>query len=110
MGKASRSKGRRGQTIAKQLLRERDWQVDELAAGIASEDLIATDTAGRRYCVEVKNTAGVYPQHVAQAKRQAASKRMAWMLMSKIAGTSSWLVQRQGENPSIWMERQDETK
>ena len=25
-----------------------------------------------------------------------------WMLLSKIAGTSSWLVQRQGMAPVVW--------
>jgi hypothetical protein len=104
MSAASRRKGRAGETQAKHLLLERDFAVDDLAGGIASADLIATDSAGATWCVEVKNCASVLRTHREQAMRQAASRRLRWMLISKIAGTSSWLVQRQGERPVVWHE------
>jgi Holliday junction resolvase-like predicted endonuclease len=104
MSAASRRKGRAGETAAKHLLQARDYAVDDLAGGITSADLIATDAAGVTWCVEVKNCAGILLGHKAQAMRQAASRRLRWMLISKLAGTSSWLVQRQGERPCVWHE------
>jgi Holliday junction resolvase-like predicted endonuclease len=107
-GKSARDRGRRGETAAKHLLLERDYCVDDLAGGITSADLIATDTAGATWCVEVKNCAGILPAHKAQAMRQAASRRLRWMLISEIANSSSWLVQRQGERPCVWHEGGEE--
>ena len=37
-GRATRTKGRRGQTEALNLLRDRDWTVADLSAGVDSED------------------------------------------------------------------------
>ena len=108
MSAASRRKGRAGETAAKHLLQARDYVVDDLSGGITSADLIATDAAGATWCVEVKNCAGILPGHKAQAMRQAASRRLRWMLISKLAGTSSWLVQRQGERPVVWHEGGEE--
>jgi hypothetical protein len=104
MSAASRRKGRVGQLAARHLLLERDWSVAELNGGTSVEDFIATDPTGAAWCVEVKNCAGILPAHKAQAMRQAASRRLRWMLISKLAGTSSWLVQRQGERPVVWHE------
>jgi predicted RecB family endonuclease len=104
MSAASRRKGRAGETAAKHLLQARDFAVDDLAGGITSADLIATDAAGVTWCVEVKAQVVVSVAHRDQAMRQAASRRLRWMLISKLAGTSSWLVQRQGERPCVWHE------
>lgn len=107
MGKASRDKGRRGQRAAQSLLIQRDWTVAELNAGTAVEDLIATDVSGKAWSVEVKNTAGITTAHRAQAMAQAQERRLPWMLMSHIHGTSSWLIQRSGHRPTVW--HQDNT-
>jgi len=40
-GRATRAKGRRGQTEALNLLRDRDWTVADLSAGVDSEDGLA---------------------------------------------------------------------
>lgn len=102
-GAASRSKGRRGQQDAQALLKSRDWSVAELNAGTAKEDFWACDlNSGRTYSVEVKNTTAITLAHKRQAMRQAEAARLPWMLLSHIAGTSSWLVQRQGERPVVW--------
>ena len=106
-GAASRRKGAKGQNQAATLLRERDWVVDQITAGIAAGDLIGTDSAGKTWCVEVKNCAGILPGHIKQAMEQAKKRRLPWMLMSKIAGTSSWLIQRQADKPMVWHERQE---
>ncbi len=102
MSKASRSKGRRGQTEAANLLRSRDWCVVETAAGMSQEDFIAVDDSGQSWSVEVKNTVAITAAHRKQAMEQAEKRRLPWMLVSKIAGTSSWLVQRKGERPVVW--------
>lgn len=102
-GATSRRKGARGQCEVANLLRQRDWVVDQITAGIAAGDLIGTDIDGQTWCVEVKNCAGILPAHVKQAQEQGRKRRLPWMLVSKIAGTSAWLVQRQGKGPVVWM-------
>lgn len=105
-GARTRNKGRRGQTAAANLLRSRDYTVADLSAGVATEDLLATDPEGKTWCCEVKNTASIIPAHLKQAMEQAKARRVPWMLMNKIAGTSSWLVRRQGERPVVWHEQE----
>lgn len=104
MGKAARAKGRRGQTMFTAMLRQRDWAVAELAAGMETEDLIATDPAGKLWSVEVKNQAVISHAHRQQAQEQAKARRLPWLLASKISGTDCWLVQRQGLRPQVWPE------
>ena len=101
-GKRTRAKGRRGQTEALNLLRDRDWTVADLSAGVDSEDGLACDPEGQYWAVEVKNCAQITLANRRQAMEQAKRRRLPWMLMNKIAGTSSWLVQRQGKRPVIW--------
>ena len=102
MSKASRSKGRRGQQEAGNMLKSRDWSVAELNAGTVAEDFIAVGPFGTSYSVEVKNTVAITVEHRKQAMRQAKERKLPWMLLSKIAGTSCWLVQRQGCDPVVW--------
>ncbi len=104
MSAASRNKGRKGQREAGELLRSRDWTVAELNAGTVAEDFIAVCPQGKSYSVEVKNTIAITEAHRKQAMKQATERRMPWMLVSKISGTSSWLVQRQSEKPVVWSE------
>lgn len=106
MSKASRDKGRRGQTAAANLLKDRDWIIVPVTAGVKCEDIVGTDGMGRQWSIEVKNCVNITQAHVAQAKEQAKARRLPWMLMSKIAGTSSWLIQQQGMRPSIWHEKE----
>ena len=104
MSKASRNKGRKGQREAADLLRSRDWNVVEVNAGTAVEDFIAIDTNGITYSVEVKNTVSIELAHKKQAMKQAAARKLPWLLVSKIADSSSWLIQRKGEKPVVWSE------
>lgn len=108
MSKAARDKGRRGQREAQALLTGRDWRVAELNAGTAVEDLIAVDRIGQSWSVEVKNTVAITVAHRAQAMAQGKARRLPWMLLSKIAGTSCWLVQRQGMRPVVWNEQNED--
>ena len=102
MGKQARDKGRRGQREASELLRSRDWNVVETNAGTAVEDFVAIDPQGKAHSVEVKNTVSITTTHRAQAMAQAKARRLPWMLLSRVSGTTSWLVQRQGQRPAIW--------
>ena len=106
-GKASRRKGAKGQSEFADILRDHDWVVDQITAGIASADLIATDPAGKTWAVEVKNCASILPAHLKQAMEQGEKRRLPWMLASKIAGTSSWLVQRKGRTPVVWSAKEN---
>lgn len=110
MGKSARDKGRRGQREAQTLLHGRDWRTAELNAGTAVEDMIATDPDGRAWAVEVKNTVSITTAHRAQAMTQGNARRLPWMLLSKIAGTASWLVQRQSHRPAVWHESTQRTE
>ena len=110
MAKSSRDKGRRGQREAQALLASRDWRTAELNAGTAVEDMIATDPEGKAWAVEVKNTVSITTAHRAQAMTQAKARRLPWMLLSKIACTGSWLVQRQGHRPAVWHESTKRTE
>lgn len=94
-GKATRDKGRRGQTEAVKILRNRDWNIADLTSGVSSEDALARDPEGAWWVIEIKNCAVISTQHQEQAKRQAQARQLPWMLMSKIANTSCWLVQQQ---------------
>ena len=38
---------------------------------------------------------------IKEADREAVRK-LPWMLASKIAGTSAWLIQRKDEKPTVW--------
>ena len=101
MSKNSRSKGRRGETEAKNLLRDRDWEVADLTAGVSSEDFWATDQNGVTWSVEVKNRKVINMREFrAQAVRNSGKK--PWMVMAKIEGLSEWLICRQGEKSQIW--------
>ena len=109
MGKASRDKGARGQSMFANMLRARDWTVDPIASGIKREDLIATDAWGYKWSVEVKNCLDITRVHRDQAIEQARKRKLPWMLASKISGTRSWLVQRRGKPPTIWHEPSEDT-
>ena len=107
-GASSRRKGAKGQSVAADMLRSRDWAVDQITCGIAAADLIGTDADGKTWAVEVKNCAAILPSHRKQAIEQGDKRRLPWMLMSKLAGTSSWIVQRKGARPVIWHEQGEE--
>ena len=104
-GASTRNKGRRGQTAAANLLRDRDWTVADLSCGIATEDLIAVDPDGKSWACEVKNTMNITQDHVRQANAQAKARRLPWMLMNHISGSRCWLVRRQGMRPEVWEEK-----
>jgi len=107
MSKSQRSKGARGQSTVARMLADRDWVVDPITSGVMREDMIATDCDGRQFSVEVKNTATITRAHVKQAMTQAEARKLPWMLLNKIEGTSSWLVRRKGEKPVVWHEKEE---
>lgn len=110
MAKASRDKGRKGQREAKNVLQDRDFNVIETNSGTSVEDFVAIDPDGKAWAVEVKNTVSITTAHRAQAMTQAKARRLPWMLLSKIAGTASWLVQRQSHRPAVWHESTQRTE
>lgn len=104
-GSRSRSKGRRGETAAKRLLQEHDWEVlADTSAGISSCDLVACKN-GVIVAWEVKNREIIHAQEFTKQATRNATGKMRWGVLAKIAGTSSWLCLRQGEKPVCWHER-----
>lgn len=100
-GSRSRSRGKRGEVLARDLLTNRDWEVDDLTDGASCADFTAIDGDGVAWSVEVKNTKAInVPAFLAQARKNAGRKR--WMLLAHIDGTSSFLVMRQGHRPTCW--------
>ena len=102
MGKLSRTKGRKGQTEFSNMLRDRDFNVVDTTAGKENEDCLAIAPDGTIWAVEIKKTAMITPAHLKQAMNQAKERKAKWMLANHIAGTSSWLVRRQGMLPTVW--------
>ena len=98
----SRDKGRRGQSEFANILRGRDWGVDDTRCGKHCEDIIAVDPDGVEWSVEVKKTKMITVDHRKQAREQAKARCLRWMLASHIHGTRSWLVQQQSRKPVVW--------
>lgn len=105
MSKSQRDKGAKGQRAAKALLLDRDYTIDQITAGISTEDFIATDLDGNAWSVEVKNCKTLTEAHVKQAQEQARKRKLPWMLMQKLSGSRSWLVRRQDELATVWHEK-----
>lgn len=105
MSATERRKGRAGQAAAKRLLLDRDWTVAGTESGSSIEDIVGIDPDNKIWAIEVKNTRSITTAHRAKAMLWASRRRAHWMLMNHIAGTSSWLIQRQGERPVVWREK-----
>ena len=101
MGKSQRDKGRKAQTQAVNMLKDRDWQVIQTTPGIKNEDVVATDLGGCQWSVEVKNHKIIdICRFRKQAIEQANKRKLPWMLMMKIP--SGWLIMRKNEMPVVW--------
>lgn len=101
-GKRVRGKGKRGEALAREILKGRDWKVHDLENGMNNEDFIAICPEGITWSVEVKNCNSITVGHRNQAMAQGKKSGLPWMLVSHICGTSSWLIQRQGKTPVVW--------
>ena len=108
MGKMQRNKGRRGETMAKTLLTERDWTVVDLSAGCNDADLLAIcPETNITYLVEVKNQKLLkWEDWQRQAIEQGNKRKLPWMLMVKLPGYNSWIIARKNLQPSIWRGRE----
>lgn len=105
MGRSQRNKGRRGESTAKQLLTDRDYEIlADTSSGLSTDDLVVMAPDGKIWSVECKNTKLMdIPKFRSQAIRNA--KKRAWMLLLKIDQTTSWLVLRKAEKPVVWHEK-----
>lgn len=112
MSKKSRTKGRQGESAAKMLLKDRDWIIiADCTSGIDTADLIAEKSFVGIYCIEVKCRKLInMPEFRKQARQNAKKIKKKWMLMVKIEGSSSWLVEMQ-DHPknyiTIWHDKKD---
>jgi len=104
LSKKSRSKGKRGEREARDLLGDNDWIIlANTADGSEVEDIIAKNPKDIVYSIEVKNRKVIdMIKFRKQAKANAAKKRLPWMIMTKIEGTRSWLIWQKGFKPKVW--------
>ena len=107
-GRATRSKGKEGERLAKALLKDRDWTIlADTSAGLATGDLIAKSPDGTIYDVEVKNRREInVPMFIGQARKSAEKTKLSWMVLARIDGSSGWLVMRKGEKHTVWHQKQ----
>jgi Holliday junction resolvase len=107
MSKKSRSKGKRGEREARDLLCDRDWIIlANTADGSECEDIIATCPKGTVRSIEVKNRKYIkMVEFKKQAMENANKKKLPWMVMAKIEGSSSWLIWMKGERLTVWHEK-----
>ena len=108
MSITSRRKGRRGETTAKRMLQDRDYTIlADTTAGISADDLIVQDADGNIWSVEVKNQKTICPERFETQARlnRTSMTRQRWMVLAHIHGTTSWLVLKQGERPTVWHEK-----
>lgn len=110
-GKPARNKGRRGQRAAQKLLQSYGYETHELNSGTKTGDLIAIvddHVTGKHvnHLIEVKNTKSIdIPAFLKQARYQAKSHKMKWMLMCKLTGGFGWIVFFEGEKDAeMWYE------
>ena len=105
MSSASRSRGKRGESEARDLLTERDWTIlANTADGTDVEDIIATSPDGTVYSIEVKNTKQIdITAILKQARSNAAKKKLPWLAMCKISQSRAWIVWCKGEQPKMWI-------
>jgi len=103
-GLHSRNKGRRGETEACHLLAERGWEIVELGPGRLSEDVLATDSAGRRFSVEVKNhRVWRLCAWRTQAKAQAKARGCRWLLLCRVPNMpGTFYVEGSCTVPTVW--------
>ena len=106
-GRKSRSKGKKGEREARNILADRDWLLlANLADGDEVEDMIVKCPKDIVYSVEVKNRKLVdIVKFRSQAKTNADKKKLPWMLMIKLESTSSWLIMRKSCKPVVWHEK-----
>ena len=103
----SRSKGKRGERKARELLVDNDWTIlANTADGVECEDIIATCPSGTVYSIEVKNRKVIdMTAFKRQARSNADKKKIPPMVMAKIEGTTSWLICKFKELPTVWHEK-----
>lgn len=99
-GKASRSRGKRGESEAREVLTERGYEVIDTIDGIGICDIIA-ERNGRRYHVEVKHCRNIeLEKFEAQARRQS---RGSWLVMARLPGYPyCFLVTSAHGVPTVW--------
>ena len=97
----SRRKGRRAESAFARLLADRGHEVIDTTAGKTCCDLASADTDNVRWAWEVKDRKlADWAAFMAQARANAGRSR--WGLAVHIPQSSSWLVIRQGCEPTVW--------
>ena len=108
MSGSQRAKGKRGESEAREFLRNRGYKVIPLRCGEKSEDILAT-LDGVTYAVEVKNCAiWNWARFRAQAMDNAEARGARWVLMMRVPFYKAFVVLFQGDKRvHVW--NQEET-
>jgi hypothetical protein len=112
----SRSKGKRGERKAAELLADNEYNIlantgdgnilANTGDGVECEDFIVQCPSSNIYSAEVKNRKIInMAAFRKQASANARKKKLLWLIMAKIEGSSSWLIWRQNERPVVWHEK-----
>jgi Holliday junction resolvase-like predicted endonuclease len=90
-GKASRSKGARGESAARRLLEERGYELHHNRD--AGHDFLVLDKNGKAISVEIKNTASLLHAAYDQCKENAHGKprMLLWHASGWGMGGKTWL-------------------
>lgn len=75
MSRSQRDKGRRGESAARRLFQDHDYEVFARPRGESGDDFTAIDKDGKAWSVEVKNTKSIMFSMLCQAKRNAPKGR-----------------------------------
>jgi hypothetical protein len=106
MGKASRAKGRRGESEALLLFQERGFTLSDCTAGKSTEDHFGLDPNGHAVSIEVKNrVTWNIPEFRKQARENARKrgKRVHWVIALRVPNhTGVWYVEGTNLRPTIW--------
>jgi Holliday junction resolvase-like predicted endonuclease len=98
-----RSKGRRGEIIARHILEDNGYTVKDISQGISTCDLLAHKD-GETLSVEVKNRNELAPIAFRTQARDNAKAGTRWAWMARIAGTQCWILEIKGRDPIIYKE------
>lgn len=96
MSRSQRDKGKRGESDARLVLQERDYEVIPMRCGEKSEDIIAKKD-GVTYSVEVKHQVSIHPKRFRGQAINQCRPHHRWMVMAHVDGYKAFVVLFQGD-------------
>ena len=106
----ARRKGKVGEAEFTGLLAARGYsEVQPLGPGRSQCDVTAVDSNGAKWAIEIKHRKSInLTYYLIQARENARKAKGKWMLAIRLHGYRSWMVLRQGMDPDMWHEGDEE--